>query len=196
MALSRNYFETKGRDITNPIPDTPSYVPPVVPTPTQPTPGTTPVIPRPAGAGSVTVNFYKNHSDYNCVNKSLTNITSVTLVVKGELDLINPSFTLEGLNDSLPSEGLYMEMLGRYYFCKYSLDPGNLIRITAHVDVLMSHKVGIKANSAIIERNASIVNPYIKDNEQRVTAYNAVHTLPFSSGFSKTLNYYLLAIGE
>lgn len=196
MALSKTYFETKGRDITNPIPDSPGYVPPVVPTPETPDPGTTPVIPRPTHTGTVSVNFYKNNSDYNCVNKSLTSVTSATIAVKGELDLINPVFTVEGLNDSLPSDGLYMEMLGRYYFCKYTALPGNLLQITAHVDVLMSHKNGIKANSAIIARSANSSNPYIRDSQQVVTAYKTTHTLAFSSGFSKTLNYYLLAIGE
>lgn len=196
MALSKTYFETKGRNITNPIPDTPGYVPPSVPTPDTPDPGSVPSIPRPTFSGEVTVNFYKNNSDYNTVNKSLTSITSATLVVKDSLDLLNPDFYVEGLNASLPDEGLYMEMLGRYYFCKYSCEPGNLLHITGKVDVLMSHKTGIKANSAIIARNANNVNPYIKDNEQVITSYNTVHTLPFSGSFSKTLNYYLLAIGE
>lgn len=196
MALQNTYFETKGKDVTNPIPDSPGYVPPVVPTPTVPDPGSTPVIPRPSHTGTISVTFYKNNSDYNTVNKSLTSITTATIAVKGQLDLINPSFTIEGLNDTLPSEGLYMEMQGRYYFCKYTCLPGNLLQITGHVDVLMSHKEGIKANSAILARNSSINNPYIRDNQQVVTAYKTAHTLPFSSGFSKTLNYYLLAIGE
>lgn len=196
MSLNKTYFEIKGKDITNPIPDTPPYVPPVVPTPTQPTPGTTPTIPRPTHSGTVSVIFYKNNSDYNDINKSLTQITSVTIAVKGDLDLIDPEFTIEGLNSSLPSDGLYMKMLDRYYFCKYACLPGNLLKINAHVDVLMSHAAGIKANSAIIARNSNNINPYIKDNEQQITAYNTVHTLTFSSGFSKTLNYYLLAIGE
>lgn len=196
MALNNTYFETKGRNVTNPIPDIPGYVPPSVPIPDTPDPGSVPSIPRPTFSGSVTVNFYKNNSDYNCVNKSLTSITSATLSVKDDLDLINPSFLIEGLNDSLPSEGLYMEMQGRYYFCKYTCLPGNLLKIVGHVDVLMSHKAGIKSNNAIIARNASNINPYIKDNEQVVTSYNTVHTLPFSGSFSKTLNYYLLAIGE
>lgn len=196
MALNYTYFETKGHDVTNPIPDTPGYVPPVVPTPAMPDPGSTPVIPRPSHTGTVSVTFYKNNSDYNDINKSLTSITSATIAVKGELDLINPSFTIEGLNASLPSEGLYMEMQGRYYFCKYKCLSANLLEITGHVDVLMSHKTGIKSNSAIIARNSSNINPYIRDSQQVITAYNTVHTLPFSSGFSKTLNYYLLAIGE
>ena len=196
MALNNTYFETKGRDVTVPIPDTPGYIPPIPPTPPTPGSGSEPVIPRPSHNGTVSVTFYKNNSDYNCVNKSLTSITSATLSVKDDLDLINPSFLIEGLNSSLPSDGLYMEMQGRYYFCKYTCLPGNLLKIDGHVDVLMSHKAGIKSNSAIIARNASNINPYIKDNEQVVTSYNTVHTLPFSGSFSKTLNYYLLAIGE
>lgn len=196
MTLNNTYFETHGKDVTVPIPDTPGYTPPVPPTPPTPGSGSEPVIPRPSHVGAVSVTFYKNNSDYNCVNKSLTTITTASLVVKDDLDMINPSFLIEGLNASLPSDGLYMEMEGRYYFCKYTCLPGNLLKINGHVDVLMSHRSGIKSNSAILARNANNINPYIKDNQQVVTSYNTVHTLPFSSGFSKTLNYYLLAIGE
>lgn len=196
MSLNKTYFESKGRDVTTPIPETPTYTPPVVPTPTQPTPGSEPVIPRPTLTGTVTVYFYKNNSDFNCVNKSLTSITSTTLVIKGELDLIDPVFTVEGLNASLPEAGLYMKIGGRYYSCHHSYLPGNLIKITGHVDVLMSHASGIKNNNAILLRSANNSNNYLVDTDQRVTAYKTSHTLPFSAGFSKTLNYYLLTIGN
>ena len=103
MALLNTYFETKGKDITNPIPDTPGYIPPVVPTPPTPGSGSTPNIPRPTYSGNVTITFYNNSSDNNEVNKSISQKDEKTVVFKEDVDLIEPSIVINSDSDVVTS---------------------------------------------------------------------------------------------
>ena len=191
MALNRTYFESKGRDVTTPIPDTPSYTPPVVPTPQQPTPGTQPVIPRPAHSGTVTVTFYDNASDNNVLNKSLTQVSEKTITVKGDMNLIRPELFIDGTINCN-----YMQMLGRYYYINCTAMPGGITKISGKSDPLMSFRSQIKNQTAIIDRNSSNYNTYLPDPERKITAYKTSHALKFSGSFSKTLYHYLLTTGN
>lgn len=194
MALNKTYFESKGRDVSVPIPDSPGYTPPSPPTPPTPGSGTTPVIPRPTFSGSTSVTFYNNSSDNNVLNKSISSTTSATVVFKEDVDLIEPVLILQ--NNSYIQASNYMQMLGRYYYItSIECMPGNLLKVKASVDVLMSYRDQIKANSAIITRNANNVNTYIPDSKMKITSYTTVNTIQASAGFSNSLKYYLLAIG-
>lgn len=194
MTLNNTYFESKGRDVSVPIPDTPGYTPPSPPTPPSPDPGSVPSIPRPTFSGSTSVSFYNNSSDNNVLNKSISSTISKTVVFKEDVDLIEPVIVLQ--NDSNVQNSNYMQMLGRYYYIT-SIEclPGNLLKVRAKVDALMSYKDQIKSNSAIITRNANNVNTYIPDNKMKITSYTTVNTIKASGSFSNTLKYYLLAIG-
>ncbi len=194
MSLNKTYFESKGRDVSVPIPDSPGYTPPSPPTPPTPGSGSTPVIPRPTFSGSTSVTFYTNSSDNNVLNKSISSTTSATVVFKDNVDLIEPVLILQ--NNSYIQASNYMEMLGRYYYItSIECMPGNLLKVKARVDVLMSYRDQIKANSAIITRNANNVNTYIPDSKMKITSYTTVNTIQASAGFSNSLKYYLLAIG-
>lgn len=191
MALNKTYFESKGRDVTTPIPETPGYTPPVVPTPQQPVPGTQPVIPTPAHSGTVTVTFYDNASDNNVLNKSLTQLSEKTISVKGDMNLVRPELYINGTIDCN-----YMQMLGRYYYITCTALPGGRTKINGKSDGLMSFKSQIKNQTAIIDRNSSNYNTYLPDPERKITAYKTSHALKFSGSFSKTLYHYLLTTGN
>lgn len=191
MSLNRTYFESKGRDVTTPIPETPGYTPPVVPTPQQPVPGTQPVIPRPAHSGTVTVTFYDNASDNNVLNKNLTQLSEKTITVKGDMNLVRPELYINGTIDCN-----YMQMLGRYYYITCTAMPGGRTKINGKSDGLMSFRSQIKNQSAIVDRNSSNYNTYLPDPERKITAYKTSHALKFSGSFSKTLYHYLLTTGN
>ena len=195
MALNNTYFESRGRDISVPIPDTPGYTPPSPPTPPTPGSGSTPVIPRPTFTGSTTVSFYNNASDNNVLNKNIASTASATVVFKEPVDLIEPVLVVNNNSNILASN--YMQMLGRYYYIS-SIDcmPGNLLRVKAKVDPLMSWKDAIKSNNAIITRNAGNVNTYLNDSKMKITAYTTVNTIKSSGNISSSLKYYLLTVGE
>ena len=194
MALNNTYFESKGRDVSVPIPDTPGYTPPSPPSPPSPGSGSVPSIPRPTFSGSTSVSFYNNSSDNNVLNKSISSTTSKTVMFKEDVDMIEPVIILQ--NDSNVQNSNYMQMLGRYYYIT-SIEclPGNLLRIKGRVDALMSYRDAIRQNTVIATRNANNVNTYIPDNKMKITSYTTVNTIQASGGFSNNLKYYLLAIG-
>lgn len=194
MALNNTYFESKGHDVSTPIPEVPGYVPPVVPTPVSPDPGSVPSLPRPTFSGSVNIQFYINNSDDDTLIKNITASGSEkTVVIKDEISLLD--FYIP-FNDASLAGVNYASMLGRYYYCHPVLNKGNITGIQFRVDALMSHAATIKGLSAIIDRTGNNYNTYLPDSQVKITAYNNVHTIEATSGFSQNLNYYLLTVGD
>ena len=193
MALNKTYFETKGRDVSVPIPDTPGYTPPSPPTPPSPGSGSTPYIPRPTFTGNIEIDFYISSSDDDVLNKNITSVTSKTVTIKEEVNLLD--FTIP-FNDTALLGINYAKVLDRYYFCELILNAGQLTDIRFKVDPLMSWKDNLVNISAIVERTGRNYNTYLPDNEVKITAYNNIHRLESTSGFSQALKYYLLAVGD
>lgn len=194
MALDRSYFESKGRDVTVPIPDTPGYIPPTPPTPPTPGSGSVPSIPATTFDGTVTCNIYVNSSENNKLDKDLTSKVSTTVMFKEDTDLINPYIILDTATDITGCN--YMQLGDKYYYIR-SIEclPGGLYGISGHVDVLMSYRDQIRQQTGLIKRNINQYNRFLRDERVKLNAYEQVKTLKFSGGFSKTLNYYLVAIG-
>lgn len=193
MSLSKTYYESKGRDITTPIPETPGYIPPTPPTPPTPGSGSEPVIPRPSFSGSVDCILYVNSSENNALDKSLSSVFTDTLVFKEAVDMREPVIILETSTDI--SHINYMKLNNRFYFAHAECITGGRFKIKGHVDVLTTFKDEIRNNTGIIRRNIGSYNRYLADERVKLNAYEQVKTLVFSSGFSKTMQYYLVAIG-
>ena len=192
MSLNKTYFETKGKDITVPIPDTPGYVPPTPPTPPSPDPGSTPVIPSPSFSGDTTIILYRNNSERNVVSKNLSNATSIEISVKGSVSTKVPEITLNGDYSGYN----YMYFNGKYYYIYPTLSKGGLTVVTAEkVDALMTYDSVIRNHTAVIARNAYNYNKYLNDPSFRTYAYKQTKTLEFPSGFNKALSWILVAIG-
>lgn len=136
-----------------PIPDTPEYTPPVVPQPETPEDGSTPFIPIPSHDGNITIKLYNTSSENNMLNKVLTNEISYNGVFKTDTDSINPVIELE-TNDNITTHNYaYISIFNRYYFIKnIELCTGHIYKLYLTVDVLMSHKEGIKNLVCIVDR--------------------------------------------
>lgn len=198
MSLQRSYIESKGRDVTTPIPDTPGYTPPVVPTPQQPIPGSVPNIPRPTFSGtSTTVTLYNCTAEDRVVNKSsyLVSILSDTITIKEQCDLIDPVIYLNTSTSIINCN--YMQAFGRYYFIREkTLIKGNLYAIHAHEDVLYTFKDQILTQEGVIARQENKYNLYLDDEKYKVTGQVTERTLKFSkSPLTKSLQYVLLTTG-
>ena len=194
MALTRSYFESKGRDVTTPIPATPGYTPPTPPAPPTPGSGTVPVIPATTFDGSVTCNIYINSSENNKLDKDLTNIVSTNVMFKEDTDLVNPYIVIDTSTDITGCN--YMQLGDKYYYIT-SIEclPGGLYGINGHVDVLMTYRDQIRQQTGLIARNLNSYNRFLNDERVKLFAYEQVKTLAFSSGFSKIMQYYLVTIG-
>ena len=192
MALNNTYFETKGKTIYPPIPDTPPYDPPVVPTPATPDPGSVPSIPRPTFSGSVTIELYHNLSDPDTLYKEINLRTTKTVLIKDEVDLLH--FRIP-FNDTGITNVNYAYMMYRYYYVHPILDNAGITWLQFDVDALMTWNEYIRNLSGIVERTGSSFNSYLNDPEMMITAYTTQNTIEATSGFSQSLNYYLLTIG-
>lgn len=194
MALSKTYFETKGRDITNPIPDTPGYVPPVVPTPVTPDPGSVPDIPRPVHTGTVECKLYINSSENNKLVKDIELIRSYELMLKKNTDLVNPMIELTESRDL--SDINYMLFNGKYYFVN-SIEcvTGNIWKIIGHVDVLSTYKDDLAFIPCIIDREEPHNDLYIDGGTYVKGTKNYGVVYNFSSGFNSSPENILICCG-
>lgn len=193
MSLNNTYFESKGKDVSTPIPDTPGYTPPIVPVPPSPGSGSEPYIPRPSFSGVMSITLYNNSSEPNRVSKSLSSIYSASISIKDDTSIFTPVVYLN--TSSNLTDVNYMRLGGRYYFAKVSLLPGNLYMIEGISDPLMTFSDQIRSTVALIGRSQSGYNRYLADNRVKLNAYEQVKRLEFPTGFSKTQHYYLITIG-
>ena len=192
MSLNNTYFETKGRDITNPIPEQPGYVPPIVPTPPTPGSGSTPVIPLPTFTGDTVITLYVNNSERNVMDKVLTNATAMTITIKEPVSTKLPVIVLNGDY----SDFNYMLFNGKYYYVYATLSPAGMTTISAEkVDGLMTYASVIRDHTAVISRNANVYNKYLPDKAFKTYAYKQTKTLEFPSGFNKSLSWLLVTVG-
>ena len=164
MSLNNTYFESKGRDITYPIPDTPGYVPPDVPTPSTPIPGSEPIIARPAFTSNIELDLYYNSSDNRKLNKSLSNKKAINISLKETTNLLNPSILLESDTDLTKYNYGYLKELGRYYYINAKqLDNNKHYILDMNQDHLMTYKSDILRLVCIIDKQEEIFNELIDD---------------------------------
>ena len=88
-----------------------------------------------------------------------------------------------------------MYMKNKYYYVDCTLLPGNITEVKGKVDVLMTYDAAIRSHTAVIARNANKYNKYLNDTSFKTYAYKNTRTLKFPTGFNKTLNWLLVAIG-
>lgn len=193
MSLNNTYFESNKIYEPLPMPETPGYTPPTPPTPPTPGSGSEPVIPRPTFSGDISVVIYNNSSENNAVDKNIVSVFSCTIAVKDELSIFSPVFELKSTTNI--SGCNYARVGNRYYFARISLLSGNLYRVECTCDRLMTFADELRHQTGLIGRNLNQYNRFLPDNRVKLNSYESVKTLEFSSGFSKTMSYYLIAIG-
>lgn len=148
------YFNIKERKIEpRPIPPTPPYVPPTPPTPPQPGEGSTPDIIRPTYNSNITITLYQTTSENNMINKVLTNSKQFSNVFKVDTDSIRPVIEIETSDNISQYNYCYIDIFHRYYYINdIELSTGHIFKLYLTVDVLMSHKDGIKNMVCILDR--------------------------------------------
>lgn len=143
------------------------------------------------------ITFYKNNSEPERFNKSLSGDHVVTGSLKESSNIINPVIMFEGDPSDFPSvyNYAYIPDFNRYYFVG---DPAayrsNLVVVPLHVDVLMSFKDAILSNQAIIDKQDS-GNNYINDGSWLRESREFYTIKTFEDGFEDTGEYILITAG-
>lgn len=134
----------------------------------------------------MTITFYKNTSENNALYKSLTEITTVTGVLKEQSSMIDPIIIFENIDSYIGQINyVYIAEFNRYYFItNIESVHNNLWRVSMHVDVLYTYRDKIKSNSAIIERNEIEYDLKLNDGIFKTAQNPRIAQFTFPSGFT------------
>ena len=143
------------------------------------------------------ITFYQNISEYNAVNKSIRELTTITGTLREESSIIDPVITISDIDNIVGSMNYaYIPEFNRYYFItNIESVRSNLWRISFHVDVLYTYRAQIKSNSAIIERNENQYDLKLNDGLFKTQQNPRIAQFPFPSGFN-TWNFVLAIAGN
>ena len=145
----------------------------------------------------MTLELYSNSSEYAALDKDLELQLTLTGILREESSIIDPSILVEDLDDYITDINYaYIPEFGRYYFITNIESVRNhLWRLSLHVDVLHTYAAGIRANSAIIERNEKLYDLQLNDGLFKTRQNPRIAQYPFPSGFS-TWNFVLAVAGN
>lgn len=127
-----------------------------------------------------------NESEKNKVTKTLTEIMTVSGVLKSETSIIDPVIMIScELSNVTKCNYITIGSFGRSYFVNNirSIRSG-LVEFSCHVDVLTSFADSIRENTAIIRKQESKWNLYLNDGSFKVYQNPMVLTKAFPSGFT------------
>lgn len=136
----------------------------------------------------------RNNSENNRVTKDISDIISVSGVLKAETSIIDPVIMIECDLASVTScNYMSISAFGRSYFVNNirSIRAG-LVEFSCHVDVLSTYAEAIKTNRAIIRKQENNWNLYLNDGTLKVYQNPNVLTRKFPSGF--TTQEFVLAV--
>ena len=143
---------------------------------------------------SFDIKLQTNTSEKNSLTKKLTDVKTVSGVLKDTTSIVDPVILIEmDLADAVKVNYLTISTFGRSYFVNNvkSVRQG-LVEFTCHVDVLTSFADAIKKNSAIIQRQENKWNLYLNDGTFKIYQNPNVLTKAFPSGF--TTQEFVLAV--
>lgn len=145
----------------------------------------------------MTITLYQNTSEYNKLDKDLTQVISLTGTLRDQSSIIDPIINISDIDDYIGSVNYaYIPEFNRYYFIT-NIDSvrKNLWRISFHVDVLYTYRGQIRTNSAIIERNEKEYDLKLNDGLFQTQQNPRIAQYPFPSGFN-TWNFVLAVAGN
>lgn len=128
-----------------------------------------------------------NSSEKNKLDKSITDIVTLSGTLRDQTSIINPVIVIEGdLFSFVNCNYMTISVFNRSYFINNITSiNNNLFEISAHVDVLSTYKSQIRENSAIIARQEKKWNLYLNDGVFKTYQNPYIVTKAFPSGFTQ-----------
>jgi len=142
------------------------------------------------------VQIYKTSSERHRLSKSLTNQINKTCHILDGTSITDPVIVIGYDASILQHTYAYITDFGRYYFItNMEVLPGQEIRLSLHVDVLMTYKDQIKTCNARVTRSQSNYDPMISDNLIINKVNTNITQRKIGSGFTRANQYYVLIGG-
>lgn len=144
---------------------------------------------------------YFCHSTSNVVDKELNQEFDVIGTLRAGSSLIDPVLLIEANSPGFHSNDvnyIYIPEFRRYYYITNIISANfRLWEIHCHVDVLMSYKEQIRAQTAIVARQESQYNLYLDDGIFMVYQNPKIQTKTFSvEGPFETQEFVLIVAGS
>lgn len=139
--------------------------------------------------------FYHSTSDKRKVDKSLTNITTLSCDIIDDTSILNPRLKIKYNSNLLTSNYIYIPSFNRYYFITNITTSKGYLWIDATVDVLMSYKTAIRNTTAVIDRQEYMYNKYLNDSNYTGYAYEILTAYKMGNIFTKASVPYLTVLG-
>lgn len=124
----------------------------------------------------MTVILYRNNSDRRKINKVITELQTINVVLKSDTDITRPEIELD--TASLPPEAnyCYIAAFSRYYFINsQNITRGKDLKITLEIDVLMSWKDVINNTTVIASRSSNKGNKQLPDDIPLLAKRNVIY---------------------
>lgn len=134
---------------------------------------------------SFIVTIQRNTSAANVVDKELQDIYEAEGTLKNGSSLLDPVLIIQATSPGFHANKanyMYIEEFGRYYYITNIISTNySLWEIHGHVDVLMSYKDDIRAQTAIVARQESKYNLMLDDGSFMVYQNPKIQTKLFSN---------------
>ena len=141
-----------------------------------------------------TITLQTMTSEKNKVDKTITDVVTLTGVLKDESSIVDPVVLIEAdLSDLVLVNYMTIPAFGRSYFLRppRSIN-ANLVEVSGHCDVLSSFKTQIRTNRGIVNRSEREWNLYLNDGSLKTYQYPEVTTQKFQTGFNTGYSYILI----
>ena len=140
------------------------------------------------------ITFYNNNSDKKCINKSLSDATTISGNIKTQYTSSGISIDIDTAVAGIkPFQFNYMKYDNKFYYIdNVDFLSQNIIRMNCSVDLLESYKSQILKQTAVLERSQNIYSRYIDDDKLVLNAYKRVQTKAFPVSFTPSSSYVIV----
>lgn len=141
--------------------------------------------------------LYNNSSSPETLKKRLEEIASKDISQYDVLDIEEPTLLLsdQDISDLKDCNYLYIEELGRFYYCVPTLLSDGMYQLTCNVDPLMSFSDDILLLEAVVDKQQYDNNMYYDDGSFITESRENIQVVNFSAGFNDSGRYILIACG-
>lgn len=196
MAYFNNKENIKGGGyIPLPVPTDPGFNPPPIPSVE---PGSNVDIPIPTFTGNTVVTLYHNADEYRVLNKRISDALEFNIDLKEETSSLNPQIILQSDYDLSTYNYAFIDVTNRYYYCTITLMENGLYVLDMKVDVLMSHKNGIKNLVGLVNRvqTNGYYNKDIPNDDIITQSGTTTKIIKYNRSFDKNNSFVLITAGK
>lgn len=147
----------------------------------------------------MTIHFYSNLSEPNCVAKTIVEALVLEGKLRAESQVTNPDILIETSALDPVVNYAYIPDFSRYYYIsELTSIRSNLWRVSLTVDVLMSFATGIRGTQSIIqetERVSAGGNRYLTNDAFVTQVKRKTDIIQFPQGFGNDPYYILITAG-